>query len=298
MDKSNRIDTTKYAGAPYIRQLASGEVILSYQGNEYRKDSQWDRSDMIVSIGSSEGRNFGHKSTPFYITDPSKTALWNSLCMENDSTVIALSSTNAYGKTSVWMIRGYVMREIKSPRGTMTVNAEKNESLWKTKPTIFIGGFSTTQGYFRTSWNERLLYVAAEINDEKVYASGDPDKDDAIQFFLDPKKLGPNVPDEHIFSITVTAGGKGSYKQGKKGTWIDWKPIGVELKSNRTTTGYQIEVGIPWTVLNHQAKANQQIGFHAMIFESSNGTRHQYAEPIAGNISDVPKTWCALSLTQ
>ena len=116
MDKSAAITDTKYAGAPYIRQLPSGEVILSYQGNELRKDFQWDRSDMIVSIGSPEGRNFNRKSTPFYISDPSKTALWNSLCVENDSTVIALSSTNAYGKTAVWMIKGHVFREIKSRR--------------------------------------------------------------------------------------------------------------------------------------------------------------------------------------
>ncbi len=135
MDKSAAITDTKYAGAPYIRQLPSGEVILSYQGNELRKDFQWDRSDMIVSIGSSEGRNFNRKSTPFYISDPAKTALWNSLCVENDSTVIALSSTNAYGKTAVWMIKGHILPEIKSRRATINIDGKKNEELWRHQST-------------------------------------------------------------------------------------------------------------------------------------------------------------------
>ena len=100
MASDARIPADKYAGAPYIRQLPSGEIILSYQSNEYRKDFQWDRRDMVVAIGSSEGRNFNRKSIPFYTTDSTKTTLWNSLCVENDSTVIALGSTNIYGQTN------------------------------------------------------------------------------------------------------------------------------------------------------------------------------------------------------
>ena len=65
LDKLAAIPDTNYAGAPYIRQLPSGEVILSYQGNELRNDFKWDHSDMIVSIGSSEGKNFNRKSIPF-----------------------------------------------------------------------------------------------------------------------------------------------------------------------------------------------------------------------------------------
>jgi hypothetical protein len=297
MDKSNRIPKTKYAGAPYIRQLNSGEVILSYQGNERRKDFQWDRSDMIVSIGSQEGRNFNRKSTPFYISDPSKTALWNSLCIENDSTVIALSSTNAYGKTSVWMIKGYVLPEIKSRHATITIDGEKNEALWKRKAQVFIGGFGTTKASINTAWNGDMFFLTADVQDEKVFStSGDLQKDDAIQFFIDPKNRAIKSPDEDIFSVTVTAGGKCFYQQGKDGRWIDWSPSGIITRSSQTTNGYVLEVAIPWTALHHTPEKNVRIGFHAAILETSTGIQPAYIEPLAGNVTDASYSWSPLFL--
>lgn len=298
MDKLSSIPNTKYAGAPYIRQLPSGEVILSYQGNERRKDSQWDRSDMIVSIGSSEGRSFNRKSTPFYIVDPAKTALWNSLCVENDSTVIALSSTNAYGKTAVWMIKGHVLHEIKSRRAVSDGNGEENEERRKKTTPVFIGGFGTTHAIINTSWNLDTFFLRAEVQDKKVFsASYDPQRDDAIQFFLDPQNLSLLLPDEDIFSITVTAAGKCFYKQGKNGSWVDWKPAGIVAKSWATATGYQLQVAIPWAAVHYIPKTNERIGFHATVLETSDGTQRTYAEPLAGNITDAPYSWSPLFLT-
>jgi len=299
MNKPETILDTKYAGAPYIRQLPSGEVILSYQGNEKRKDFQWDRSDMIVSIGSEEGESFNRKSTPFYISDPSKTALWNSLCIENDSTVIALSSTNAYGKTAVWMIKGKVMREIKSTSTTIIIDGEKNEALWKTQAPVFIGGFGTTQANINAAWNQDQFFLLADVRDKKVFStSSDAGNDDAVQFFLDPQNRSLISPDENIFSITVTAGGKCFYRQGKDGSWIDWSPSGVVAKSKTTPNGYQLEVAIPWTALKYIPKTNQRIGFHATVLETSTGTQHAYEEPLPGNITDASYSWSPLFLIE
>jgi hypothetical protein len=298
MDQLNRIAKNKYAGAPYIRQLNSGEVILSYQSNEYRKDLKWDRSDMIVSIGSSDGRNFNRKSTPFYFSDSSKTALWNSVCIENDSTVIALTSTNAFGKTSVWMVKGYVASEIKAPRNTLSIDTEEGEQLSKIKP-VFIGGFGPTQARIYTAWSNSMLYFVADVDDKRVFhTSGDLQKDDAIQFFLDPQNLSLTKPDKNIFSIAVTAGGKAFYQQGNNGAWSDWKPVGIKIKSKRTDAGYQLEIVIPWGTINHHPEGNKRMGFHAAVLETSNGKGHTYVEPIAGNTTDVPYTWSPLFLTE
>lgn len=297
MDRSNRIPATKYAGGPYIRQVNSGEVILSYQGNEWRKDFQWDRSDMIVSIGSPEGKNFNRKSTPFYISDHSKTALWNSLCVENDSTVIALSSTNVYGKTAVWMIKGHILPEIKSKRATITTDAEKNESFWKTNAQMFIGGFGKTQAKINTAWNEDKFFITADVHDEKVFsASGDYEKDDAIQFFLDPNNLALTSPGANIFQITVTAGGKCFYKEGKNGRWVDWHPSGIVGRSNNIPHGYRVAVEIPWRAIHHTPEKNVRLGFHAAILETSSGIEHAYIEPLAGNVTDASYTWSPLFL--
>jgi hypothetical protein len=297
MDSAAAIPNTKYAGAPYIRALASGEVLLSYQGNERRQDFEWDRSDMIVSIGTPDGRNFNRKSTPFYISDPLKTALWNSLCVENDSTVIAIGSTNAFGKMAVWMIKGYVLPEIKSPHATIVIDGEKKEALWRGASPVFIGGFGPTQARIHTSWNEDMFFLTADVRDDKVFSgSGDPQKDDAIQFFLDPQNRSLQVPGENIFTVTVTAGGKVFCKQGKNGSWAAWQAAGILTKSVKNNTGYQVEIAVPWIALNYSPKKNKRIGFHAGILETSDGFQRAYTEPLAGNNTDAPYSWSPLFL--
>lgn len=98
---------TIYAGAPYLRQLKTGETILSYQGTEGRNRT-WDQSCMFVTVGDENARNFGGKSIPF-VVPLNKQGLWNSLCVLDDDTVIALTSTNAYSNgTEIWMIKGRV----------------------------------------------------------------------------------------------------------------------------------------------------------------------------------------------
>ena len=105
------LPNTIYAGAPYLKQLQTGETVLSYQSTEGR-NSQWDLSCMNVVVGDVDGKNFRNKSIPFDVP-LSKRGLWNSLCVLSDNTVIALTSSNAYStnnETEVWMIKGKVTK--------------------------------------------------------------------------------------------------------------------------------------------------------------------------------------------
>jgi len=94
-----------YAGAPYLRQLSTGETILSYQGTEGRIN-KLHNAELKVLIGDDQARNFTSKTTPFQIP-PDKFALWNSISVLNDDTIVALTSTNAFSrKGEVWMVKG------------------------------------------------------------------------------------------------------------------------------------------------------------------------------------------------
>ncbi|MXV15747.1 sialidase family protein [Hufsiella ginkgonis] len=98
---------TIYAGAPFLRQLTTGETILCYQGTEGRRN-QLRFAEMKVAIGDNRARSFIKTSNPFLIP-ASKSGLWNSLCILNDDTIIAITSTNAFsanGRSEVWMIKG------------------------------------------------------------------------------------------------------------------------------------------------------------------------------------------------
>jgi hypothetical protein len=95
-----------YAGAPYLRQLHSGQTILSYQSTQNR-DNNGDLACMQVAVGDNSAKNFQNVSTPF-IVPLNKHGLWNSLCVLNDDTIIALTSTDAYGRNAIWMIKGHL----------------------------------------------------------------------------------------------------------------------------------------------------------------------------------------------
>jgi hypothetical protein len=105
------IADTIYAGAPYLRQLKTGQTILSYQGTEGRINKM-NFADMKVVIGDSNAKNFSHKSVPFVIAK-NKSGLWNSLAVLSDNTIVALTSTSSYslGNTEIWMIKGHIIPE-------------------------------------------------------------------------------------------------------------------------------------------------------------------------------------------
>ena len=105
------IADTVYAGAPYLRQLKTGQTILSYQGTEGRTNNI-KFAEMKVVIGDNTAKNFTCKTSPFAIAT-NKSGLWNSLAVLSDNTIIALTSTNSYskGNTEIWMIKGHVIPE-------------------------------------------------------------------------------------------------------------------------------------------------------------------------------------------
>jgi hypothetical protein len=98
-----------YAGGPYLRQLKTGQTILSYQGTEGRINKM-NNADMKVVIGDNNARNFSHKSVPFHVP-ANKSCLWSSLAVLSDNIVVALTSTSAYssGNSEIWMIKGHVV---------------------------------------------------------------------------------------------------------------------------------------------------------------------------------------------
>lgn len=100
----NEISKDVYAGAPYIRQLNNGVVVLSVQSTLNRK-KDWRLSTMDVAVGQNLN-TLKLTNRPFNIPSE-KSALWNSLCITKDNSIIALTSTNAFNDyTAIWMIRG------------------------------------------------------------------------------------------------------------------------------------------------------------------------------------------------
>lgn len=91
-----------YAGAPYLRQMPTGETLLSFQQSDA---GDLKTARMVVCVGDAHARNFANPTFPF---PPGAAAaqVWNSLFVKDRRTVCALSSTAINGVWGVWSIEG------------------------------------------------------------------------------------------------------------------------------------------------------------------------------------------------
>ena len=140
---AERISDDIYAGAPYLRQLKTGETILSYQGTEGRVNKM-DFANMKVVVGNSSAIDFRNKTTPFIIP-ADKSCLWSSLCILEDDTIIAVTSTNGYGnKSEIWMIKGKIQSSEPQP---LQAIYEADPTVYYEEGTYYLYGTSSDNGF-------------------------------------------------------------------------------------------------------------------------------------------------------
>jgi hypothetical protein len=96
-----------YAGAPYLRQMPTGETILSFQQSD---SGDMKQSRMVVCVGDSKARNFAHAAYPFPQT-AGASQLWNSLFVKNETTISAVSETMINGIRGIWCVDGRLVRQ-------------------------------------------------------------------------------------------------------------------------------------------------------------------------------------------
>ena len=92
-------------GAPYLRQMPTGETILSFQ----QKCKHRSEPNMVVCVGTSDCRDFDNPTEPFPV-DNDTAARWNSLFVKSTDVITAVSDTTIDGKRGVWAIDGKLQR--------------------------------------------------------------------------------------------------------------------------------------------------------------------------------------------
>lgn len=103
------IDNSIYAGAPYLAQLSNGQVLMSYQSTEGRTSNNINNAIMQVVLDTNQSLSFKGRTTPFRFSN-GKSALWNSISVLEDDTIVALTTTNQFSSSNasqVWMIKGH-----------------------------------------------------------------------------------------------------------------------------------------------------------------------------------------------
>lgn len=106
-----------YAGAPYLRQMPSGETLLSFQ----IQDENRSQRQMTVYVGDSEARNFDSGSFPFDLPGDVP-CQWGSLFIKDDRTVTAVGTTLIEGVPGLWSIDGTL---VKTPQDRIEQDPEE-----------------------------------------------------------------------------------------------------------------------------------------------------------------------------
>ncbi|RKS12878.1 sugar-binding protein [Flavobacterium sp. 120] len=283
-----------YAGAPHLSQISTGEVLMSYQGTENRATNDINNADMKVVIGTNDAKNFNRKSTPFLLSS-GKSALWNSIKVLDDDTIVALTTTNQFSNSSqIWMIKGRVIPEINATKETAIIDGQSNEAVWQKKSPVFIGQKSNTQLEANFTYDTEFLYAFAQVKDSQIISTDALTGSDGLNLYLDPKNRNLIASGKSIFKLELGQSNMFSIYEGENSKWKKLEDSqGIATATVKTTNGYRIEVKIPWNVLGGMPAKQTRIGYNIELREK--GTNN-YTESIAPNSSDKPYSWSTLKL--
>jgi hypothetical protein len=286
---------SEYAGAPYLAQLLTSETLLSYQGTENRNGNSINNAEMRVAIGDDNAKNFDRTTTPFLIPEITF-ALWNSIAVLKDNSVVALTSTNAFSSTKsaeVWMIKGFVIPELKTKNTSVLIDGETSEDIWQQDFPILIGHKGETQLKANVSADANNLYVITKVLDKAISSTSENiHNNDGTAIYLDPSNKNYEKPDKGVYKINISAANKVEVFEGDNSDWveIDMNEIKTTVSTNN---GYIQEIAIPWNLINGKPISNSQMGFTLELIEKGNAS---YSEMISTTQANSPYTWLKLKL--
>ncbi|MCR8668686.1 hypothetical protein NO995_13415 [Aestuariibaculum sp. M13] len=292
------LDNSEYAGAPYLAKFSTGEILLSYQGTENRNGNDLNNADMKVAIGSITATDFNRTSVPFIIPE-GKSALWNSISVLSDDTVVALTTTNAYSNNNapqVWMIKGHLIPEKPINYGTLNIDGETAENYWTESLPIFIGQKSNTQLHANIISDNENLYILTKVNDAFISkTSTSIQNNDGTVLYLDPMKKNYVVPGSGVFKIIISVSNQIQVFEGYNSNWQEVELPEIETIVNENIDGYIQETKIPWNSIGGKPNKNSHIGMTMELIERGNSL---YTETLSGTKNDKPNTWLNLKITQ
>lgn len=285
---------SEYGGAPYLSQLNNDITLLSFQSTENRPDD-WEngieKATMVVAIGDEKAQNFSRKSEPFRIPED-KQALWNSLFVKNDTTVTALTSTNAFdAQTAVYMKDGYVIKAFEA--SYTTINIENND--WDIPKDAIIGSYGQAHSSVYTAWDDEKFYVLFDVNDEssKENENHPMEEQDGVSVFLAPNFLKDDAIDG-TYKFSVSRDGEAMAFEGRDGDWDNSK-IKFEVENEKNSNGYQIKLAIPWAAIDGRPDKNEGWGINFELRNRQDNDQF-YKEFIPGNRGNKPSTWSKIEL--
>ncbi len=125
-------------------------------------------------------------------------------------------------------------------------------------------------GRWRANWDENNLYIWVGVVDERHLSdSKEYWQDDSIEIYIDADaSRGDSYDNFNDFHLGFSLG-KNKVIAG--GTTPSDKLNSIKFHTRQLSTGYQLEVAIPWSTLNIIPQAEHTLGFDIQINDDDNG---------------------------
>jgi hypothetical protein len=283
------------AAAPYLRQLPSGETILSYHGT-YGRTTDRQKQDMFVAVGDDNARNFKAISNPFNV-GLEKNAMWNSVSVIDTGIVIAVTSTNKVTNTrSVTIIKGVPLKKVFAKYGTATIDGSTSGETWSTakKEQLVFGVKTKSRWVADFLYDNNYFYITARIIDTETINT--ETVNDGLRLLLDVDNVSSSSPQKGTYSIFFDLNGNVNSQSGDNGSWVtDSNTEGIRYSVNLNPNRYYImEAAIPWSLLG---KTGPVFNRMAIGLERLDRSASSYIiEGITDVDKNAPYTWLELNL--
>lgn len=295
---SNRTKAVNYdycpvatGGAPYLRVLPGGETILSHQSCYGR---QPDRQNMYVYVGNARAMGFKAMSSPFCVPE-NQAALWNSLSVLSDGTVLAVSGFGG----NINMVKGRATSQLEVPFGSPSVNGRftKGEGYGtQDGRQVMMGGETGTFSYADMAFDADSLYLYFQVYDSKKVVDGN--FSDYVSFCIDNRGASYDVPMNTSFRYDLCLDGTIGKYIGNSKVWTERQsPSAARMVVKKTSLYYVMEVALPWSDLGKPAPVLGATMSFYMEVCNGNGSK-QSVERIADTRRDEPWTWMPMHLPE
>jgi hypothetical protein len=277
---AQKVPDIVYQGAPYLMKLPTGETLISYQTTENRS-ANWELSTMEVAIGNAEARNFDRRTQPFHVP-VNKEAKWNSLTLWDETTVVALASTNFQSAdVAPWMIKGHIIPQL--------IIKEKNISQYP----LFVGAKGATQLKAGIGIDNDYLYLNCLVADNTPYTKADNSMQaDGVYIYIDVQNTSIASPDKGVYKLWCNSKGNAQLWEGDKGSWVSISAAKVQIVANQTDEGYSLALAIPKSITGTWNAKAIRLGLALSAYQSESVS---YIEPLANTILDASHTWIKLN---
>ncbi|WP_237706108.1 exo-alpha-sialidase [Thermophagus xiamenensis] len=282
-----------YAGAPYLMQLPSGELLLSYQTTRGRS-SNWELSTMEVAIGDSRGLQFSRITQPFEVP-MDREAKWNSISLWDRNTVVAASSTTFRSPISeVWIILGHVIPELVAPVREVLVDGHLDRQEWQEEFPVFVGHRGLVNLQADVAHDEDFLYFAALVKYKGNWEHEVIMEEEGVTVYIDGGNFCLTSPDTGLIKVFCNSKGQYHISKGERGKWINYDIEGIRLSTQEMSQeGYSLELAVPLSALDYQLGNDMRINFK-LCYQDEEGRLTE--ECVVHSQEDASNTWCKMKL--